>query len=195
MSHEDIGQKLRGSTSSSSKSRMCTRGHVGRLFPGHLCHWATRLCCQRFWGLVGRCCDAFIWVKPRQVMVVLCPQLEVPWGWCLLILLPDPSGTGSSLFCYRCSSVVVALLPASLVWSACSGGGRHLQQEERGFSCDALGCLTLSLSAGRDVLWEQCSCGAVRRKFPKEPVATIKEISIWMTAFMTLNHLCLQLVP
>ena len=95
----------------------------------------------------------------------------------LLILLPDPLDVGSSLFCYNCSSVALALLPASLGWSTCSGGCGHLQQEERGFSCDALGCLTLSLFAGRDVLWEQCGC-ATMRKLPEAPVATLKEVCL-----------------
>lgn len=111
----------------------------------------------------------------------------------LLILLPDPSDTGSCLFCYSCSSVALALLPASLGWSACSGGRGHLCLEERGFSCGALGCLTLSLFAGRGVLWERCSCAAVR-KLPEEPAAALKEVFIWMTAVMPLNHLCFQVI-
>lgn len=37
-----------------------------------------------------------------------------PMRTLLLMFLPDPSDVGSSLFCYSCSSVVLALLPASL---------------------------------------------------------------------------------
>lgn len=72
----------------------------------------------------------------------------------LLILLPDPSDVCSSLLCYSCPSVVLALLPASLGCSASSGECGHLQQKESSFGCDALDCLTLSLFAGVDILWE-----------------------------------------
>lgn len=87
---------------------------------------------------------------------------------------------------------MLALLPASVGWSACSGGCGHLRHEERGFSCGALGS-TPSLFAGRDVLWEQCSCAAVR-KLPEEPVATSREVPIWMTAVEPLNYHCLQVI-
>lgn len=74
----------------------------------------------------------------------------------------------------------------------CSGGCGHLKQKERAFSCDALSSLKLSLVTGRDIFWELCSCGAVRRKFLKESVATLGLVSILMTAFMLLSYLCLQ---
>ena len=82
MSHEDLGQNLCWCTSSSSQSRVCVCGHTGKLFQDIFCHSTTRLCCQRCWALLGRCCDAFNWVKPRQVMMVFCPYVQVPWGWC-----------------------------------------------------------------------------------------------------------------
>jgi len=110
----------------------------------------------------------------------------------LLIPLTDPSDVGGILFYYSCSSVTLALLAASLGLSACSGGCGHPQQEERDFICDALSCLTLF--AGREVLWEQCSCAAVRGKLPEEPVAALREVFIWMTVVMWLNHFCLQVI-
>lgn len=65
--------------------------------------------------------------------------------------------------------------------------------EAKCFGCDALGCLSLSLFTGRDALWEQCSCAAVRNLL-EEPVATVREDFVWITAVMALNHLCLQVI-